>query len=173
MSKRTLILAAACLFLVSSPAWSADVVKIGYVNMQKALENSAAGREATKKLNDVWEGYKDQLETEKKALETLKEEIDKQAMLWNEKTRREKETEMRRLERDYARLLKDTKDEITGREAELSATIGKEILRLIEEIGREGGYTIVLEKTSSAILYAPNSIDITDQVIKAYDAQKQ
>jgi outer membrane protein len=149
------------------------VIKLGYVNMQRALENSAAGQEATRKLNEIWDEYKVRIKSEKDRLEAMKEEIDKQSLLWNEETRREKENQLRQLEKDYSRLLNDTQDEIKRKEAELSESIGKDILKIIEEIGRSEGYTIILEKKSSAILYAPSSIDLTDQVIKAYDAQIQ
>jgi outer membrane protein len=164
---------AAFILLLSLNVGATDVIKLGYVNMQRALENSAAGQEATRKLNEIWDEYKVRIKSEKDRLEAMKEEIDKQSLLWNEETRREKENQLRQLEKDYSRLLNDTQDEIKRKEAELSESIGKDILKIIEEIGRSEGYTIILEKKSSAILYAPSSIDLTDQVIKAYDAQIQ
>lgn len=161
------------LLIFISIAAAQDSVKIGYVDMQKAMENSAAGQEATKKLNDTLDGYKSEIQTDKEKIEALKAEIDKQSLLWNEKTRRDKEDELRLMERDYNRMLKDVQDEMKRQESGLSEIILKEILQVIEEIGESEGYTVILEKKSSAILYAPSTINITDQVIKAYDAKKQ
>lgn len=159
--------------VAASPAGAENKVVIGYVNMQRALENSAAGQEATKNLNDLWENYKVSIQAEKEKIETLKAEIDKQSLLWNQKTLREKEDELRLLERDYNRLLKDIQDEIKRKESNFSESISKSILKIINDIGESEGYTIILEKKSSAILYAPDSIDITDKVIKTFDSQKQ
>jgi outer membrane protein len=38
-------------------------------------------------------------------------------------------------------------------------------------VGKNKGYTLVLEKTESSIVYADESIDMTDEVIKAFDQQ--
>jgi outer membrane protein len=169
-------LAAAVLTLLMAPAFpstAAEAVKIGYVNMQRALENSAAGQQATKKLSDIWDKSKSELQKNKDRIEAFRAEIDKQSLLWNEKTKREKDDELRRMERDYNRLLKDVQDELKAKETEFSEGIGKDLLRIIEDIGKAEGYTIILEKKSSAVLYAPASIDLTDRVIKQYDSLKQ
>jgi outer membrane protein len=157
--------------LVAPPA-SADT-KIGYVNMQRALETCAAGQQATKKLSELWEKSKTDIQSTKDKLDAITTEIDKQSMLWNDKTRRDKEDEKRRLERDYQRLLKDTQDELKGKEAEFSETITRDLFRIIEEIGKKEDFTVILEKKASAIMYAPASIELTDRIIKLYDAQKQ
>lgn len=171
---RRFFAAVACLLALALAATvSAAEVKVGYVNMQRALENSAAGQAAARKLSELWEKYKAEITADKEKMEQLKAEIDKQSLLWNEKTRRDKEDELRRMERDYQRMLKDVQDEIKARESEFSETISKEILKVVEEIGKADGYTVILEKKSSAILYAPPTADLTDRVIKAYDAQKQ
>ncbi len=170
------LLAAAALALVAvaaRPAAAAETVKIGYVSMQRALENSAAGQQATKKLSDLWDKSKGELQRNKDKIEAFRAEIDKQSLLWNEKTKREKDDELRRMERDYNRLLKDVQDEIKAKETEFSEGIGKDLLRIVEDIGKAEGFTIILEKKSSAILYAPASIDLTDRVIKQYDSLKQ
>jgi Skp family chaperone for outer membrane proteins len=44
---------------------------------------------------------------------------------------------------------------------------------VIQKIGADEGYTVILEKNESIVLYVAKSIDITDRVIKAYDAQKK
>jgi outer membrane protein len=45
--------------------------------------------------------------------------------------------------------------------------------KVIQKLGAEEGYTVILEKNESIVLFASKSTDITDQVIKVYDAQKK
>jgi Skp family chaperone for outer membrane proteins len=40
-------------------------------------------------------------------------------------------------------------------------------------VATDEGYTLILEKNENIVLFNSKSIDITDQVIKAYDAQKK
>jgi len=44
---------------------------------------------------------------------------------------------------------------------------------VIQKVGADEGYTFILEKNENIVLYISKTIDITDRVIKAYDAQKK
>lgn len=47
----------------------------------------------------------------------------------------------------------------------------REIRELIEKIGEEEGYTLIIEK--GMVLYSNKGIDSTDSVLKKYDAFKK
>jgi outer membrane protein len=163
--------AVACVVLAAGTAPAQEVVKLAYVDMQKALNESRAGKKALGELQKLMEERKTGLQRQKEALEKKKDELDKQGLLLNEDTRKTRENEVRTLERDYSRTLSDLKDEFGRREGEFTDGIRKDLLKVIEKIGREGGYTLVLEKQYSAVLYAPPSIDLTETLIKRYDAE--
>ena len=44
---------------------------------------------------------------------------------------------------------------------------------MIKKLGEDEGYTLVLEKNESIVLFASKTIDVTDRVIKVFDAQKK
>jgi len=161
----------ATLFLCSA-ASAQESVKIGFVDMQRALNESREGKKALDSLKQLMERKKAELQKEKDFVEKKKEELDKQGLLLNEATRREREDEIRRLERDHTRKLSDTKDELAREETKFTAKIRTDLLQIVEEIGKQEGYTMVLEKQFSAILYAPEKVDLTDAVIERYDAWK-
>jgi len=173
MRMKATIAAAAIAFgtlVAAGPAPAEEPVKIAYVDMQKALNESRAGKKALGELQKLMEERKSGLQKQKEALEKKKDELDKQGLLLNEETRKGRESEIRTLERDYSRTLSDLKEEFGRRENEFTDGIRKDLLKVIEKIGKEGGYTLVLEKQYSAILYAPASIDLTETLIKRYDA---
>ena len=174
MRMKSTIAAAAIAFgtlVAAGPAPAEEPVKIAYVDMQKALNESRAGKKALGELQKLMEERKAGLQRQKDAIEKKKEELDKQGLLLNEETRKNRENEIRTLERDYSRTLSDLKDEFGRREGEYTDGIRKDLLKVMEKIGKEGGYTLVLEKQYSAILYAPASIDLTETLIKRYDAE--
>jgi outer membrane protein len=173
MRKITTIAAAAVagVLLAAGVASAQDAVKVAYVDMQRALNESKAGKKALGELQKLMEERKAGLQKQKEALEKKKDELDKQGLLLNEETRKSRETEIRTLERDYSRTLSDLKDEFGRREGEFTDGIRKDLLKVIEKIGKEGNYTLVLEKQYSAVLYAPPSIDLTEALIKRYDAE--
>ncbi|HWR97825.1 MAG TPA: OmpH family outer membrane protein [Candidatus Methanoperedens sp.] len=170
--KITLAAAAAALgaLLCAGSAPAQEPVKIAFVDMQRALNESKAGKKALGELQKLMEERKSGLQKQKEALEKKKDELDKQGLLLNEETRKGREMEIRTLERDYSRTLSDLKEEFGRRESEYTDGIRKDLLKVIEKIGKEGGFTLVLEKQYSAVLYAPASIDLTETLIKRYDA---
>jgi len=163
--------AALCVLLAAGTAPAQDATKLAFVDMQKALNESKSGKKALGELQKLMEDRKGGLQKQKEAIEKKKDELDKQGLLLNEETRKGRETEIRTLERDYSRTLSDLKEEFGRRESEFTDGIRKELLKVIEKIGKEGGYTLVLEKQYSAILYAPATIDLTELLIKRYDAE--
>jgi outer membrane protein len=164
--------AALCVLLAAGAAPAQEsTTKLAFVDMQKALNESKAGKKALGELQKLMEERKSGLQKQKEAIEKKKDELDKQGLLLNEDTRKSRETEIRTLERDYSRTLSDLKEEFGRRESEFTDGIRKDLLKVIEKIGKEGGYTLVLEKQYSAILYAPTNIDLTEQLIKRYDAE--
>jgi Skp family chaperone for outer membrane proteins len=44
---------------------------------------------------------------------------------------------------------------------------------VIQKLGADEGYTLILERNENIVLYVSKALDITDRVIKAYDAQKK
>ncbi|MGA2192870.1 MAG: OmpH family outer membrane protein [Nitrospirota bacterium] len=46
-----------------------------------------------------------------------------------------------------------------------------EVQAVIGKFGKEEGYTLILER--SVVLYAPEAVDVTDRVIKAYDETRK
>ena len=171
LSARIASAAAICVLLTAVAAPAQETVKLAFVDMQKALNDSKSGKIALGELQKLMEERKNSLQKQKEALEKKKDELDKQSLLLNEDTRKSRESEIRTLERDYTRTLSDLKEEFGRRESEYTDGIRKDLLKVIEKIGKEGGFTLVLEKQYSAILYAPATIDLTETLIKRYDAE--
>ena len=162
---------ALCVLLAAGAATAQEPVKLAYVDMQKALNESKSGKKALGELQKLMEERKTGLQRQKENIEKKKDELDKQGLLLNEETRKSRENEIRSLERDYSRTLSDLKEEFGRRESEFTDGIRKDLLKVIEKIGKEGAYTLVLERQYSAILYAPATIDLTEMLIKRYDTE--
>jgi Skp family chaperone for outer membrane proteins len=47
------------------------------------------------------------------------------------------------------------------------------LLKMIQKVGADEGYTFILEKNENIVLFASKTIDLTDRVIKLFDAQKK
>jgi outer membrane protein len=159
---------AACLAvsLTTAPAFAADL-RIAYVDMEKAFSTSAAGKAAKAKFTRKLDDLTRRIETRETELKQLQDSLEKAAATLSEDTRKDRELAYQNKYRDYQRLVKDSQDDLRREDAELTNRILKSLLEVVEQVGKSGNYTLVLEKKS--VLYAADQIDITDQVVAAMD----
>jgi len=171
MKRATLILSAFLLFAFS-PAVRAEM-KIGYVDLQAALNKSKAGQAANAKLNEIVAARQKKITEAEVEIKTLQEEIKKQRHLMTEDAVRAKEEEIERKLRDYKRLVTDSQDEIKKREQKLVSGILDELHAVVKKLGKQEGYAAIFEQNASRMLYADEAIDLTDRVVEMYDLQKK
>ncbi|MBI3593291.1 MAG: OmpH family outer membrane protein [Nitrospirae bacterium] len=160
------------LFIVSSGMASVAlaVEKIGYVDVDKAANESEEGKKAVANLKDFMSS-KQALITEKgKALEKMKADLEKQGAIISPDAKRSKIEEIERSEREFQRIVSDINIELEKKRRELTESIYKEIIDVIEKTGQEGKYSVIL--TGQSLLYVDKSLDITDTIIKKYNEIK-
>jgi len=71
--------------------------------------------------------------------------------------------------RELEFLLKDSNEEMRRAQEKEQKRILKELENVIEKIGSEGNYIMILEKRAGGVLYWNKTYDLTDEVVKAYD----
>ncbi|PLY08305.1 MAG: hypothetical protein C0624_03025 [Desulfuromonas sp.] len=166
---KKLILLIAALLFVATPALAQ---KIGFVDLQKALNMSTAGQKAKDEISAKFKGYQDEINKRQDELKKLKEDLEKQAILLSEDARAQKERDFQRKVKDFQRFAKDVEEELQQKDAYHTRQILEELGGIIADLGKKGGYTMILEKTESSVLYGDASVDLTDQVIEVLNAKK-
>lgn len=148
-------------------------IKIGIVDLQRALNESAAGKKAKDQFKIEFDRMQGSLKGEKDRLDKMKEDLDKQSAVLKADDRKAKADEFERRQRDLRRKLEDSDAELRKKDQELTGEILKDLATVIQEIGQRDNYTVVLENSSSSVLYGAKSIDMTDEVIRTFDARKK
>ncbi|MEW6416909.1 MAG: OmpH family outer membrane protein [Nitrospirota bacterium] len=163
-----ILLFALCILPFSS--FAADIIKFGSMDLQKALNESEAGKKAKSDLETLIKSKESIINEKSKVVEKLRGELEKQSSVLSAEARKSKEDELEKLLREYQRAVQDSQAEIKKKEGELTETIIKELREIVEKIGEEEGYTLIVEK--GLVLYSNKGIDLTDTVIKKYNESK-
>ena len=166
--KKLMLFVLIFLGLAAAPV-AAQESKIGYVDLQKALNMSEAGQAAKEEIKKKVESYDAEVKAKQEELKKLKADLEKQAMLLSEDARSTKEREYQQKVKDYQRFTKDIQEELQQEDADFTRQIIEELLKVVQELGKQQGYTVILEKTESAMLYGDESADLTDELIKAFN----
>ena len=147
----------------------AVAIKVGYVDLQQALNSSSAGEKAKDSFKAEVERMEQVLEKRRATVEKLKGELEKKALLLRDDERVALQRDYRQELRDFERLYKDSQEELKIRDRELTARILVELRQIVNAIGEQGDYSVILEGNNTVVLYGSKSIDLTEAVIKAYN----
>ena len=167
-----LALTAAVVLAGGSPAWAqSPMAKIAFIDVQRVLVRSAAGVAAREQLEREKAGMQQKVDAKRKELETLRDELEKKGPLMTADARRDKQDAFERQRRDAARLADDLQKELEKKEQQLLQRVLQDLSGIIEKVGRERGFVLVVEKRGAAVLYGAPEADLTDEIIRAYDQQ--
>lgn len=152
-----------------SKASAAEALKVGIVDLFRALNESEAGKKAKTDLEVMIKSKQTVIDEKGKKLEALKVDLEKQAAIISAEARKSKEEELERLARDFQRVVADSQAEVKKKEGELTGGIIKDLRDVINKIAQEEGYSLILERAEGLVLYAVKPLDITDKVIKRHN----
>lgn len=160
----TLIVAG--LLLAGTPA-SAEST-FAYVDVPRALSSSEASKKATAILQKKLEEKQREVDQMKEELKSMREDLDKRSAVLNSDARSELASKIRRKFRDLQRLLEENQAALDQENSQWTKRMNKELQEVVEEIGRERGFTMVFSKTPM-LIYVNTSIDITNEVLTRFN----
>ena len=163
-------------FLVAAAvlAGSAEAAgsKIAFVDVQKVLVRSVAGVGAREQLEREKTTMQKDVDTRRAEVEKLRDDLEKKGLVLSADSKREKEETLQRKVRDLRRVVDDFQKELEKKEQGLTQRILQELSGVIEQLGKERGYLLILEKRGASVIYGDAEADITEEIIKTYDQMK-
>ncbi|MBS1970568.1 MAG: OmpH family outer membrane protein [Bdellovibrionales bacterium] len=162
--------------LIASLVMAASLVhaaeaKIGFVDMQKAIQSTAAGKKAKSELEGEFNKKKKELEKKEADLKKMGEDLERKKSVLSEEVLSKKQAEFQEEMMKYRDVVGKSQLEIQKKERDLTAPILEKMKKTIEKVAKEKGYSMILEN-SQMVLFATADSDLTDEVIKAYEKEK-
>jgi outer membrane protein len=155
--------------LGSSMGFCADVAKIGTINFQKIFESSTAGKTAKEEITREGQRMEAELKKEGDEIKSIQEMLERDAGVLSKEARDEKKWQLSRKLEDAKALKRKYDRQIQEFQMEHVNQIKKDVFDIIQEYGKKEGYLLILE--TIGVIYAPDSLDVTDQIIKIYNTQ--
>jgi len=161
--------AAAILLAAWAAPEAAQGLKLGVVDVQQVLNNSQRGSAVRQRLDQERTGRQKDLDAKQQELVKLQQDLEKQSAVLSEQAKREKRETLERRVRDVRRMAEDANRELEKRIREAEVEITREIFAVIQEYGRDQGYSVILERSN--IVFAAQAVDVTAEIIKRFDAK--
>ena len=134
---------------------------------------SKEGRKIFQFLKEKKTSMQKKLDEKQAELLLIKEQLEKQNMMLSMDAKEDKRKEWERKGRELKYFLDDLNEEMRKAEGEAKKKILKELEVIVNRIGREGKYHLILERVTGGVVYFSGVIDITGDVIKEYDKTRK
>jgi outer membrane protein len=160
---RTFILSVLLVFCLAATA-SAEI-KIGFVDMKGVIAKSESGSKAMEQLKSQFKDMKDNLDAQKKSLDALKDELQKQSMMLSQEAKLDKEAQYKRKVRDFQDMGQNYQRKLQQAEQSLSKPIIDKLLAVVQDYGKKNGFTAIFDKQASGLVFHQDSVDVTNAII--------
>ncbi|HUB07403.1 MAG TPA: OmpH family outer membrane protein [Myxococcales bacterium] len=169
MNRRVLLpLLAFSATLFSFPAVAET--KVAVVDLQRALNEVADGRAAKAKLKKEFDVRQKELDDKQEELKKMQADLQAKGDAMSEDARHKAQQDMDQKLMDVSRLYAQLQKELTQKEHDATKGIFAKMVTIVKGIAEKEGVAMVFEKTDSGLFYAQPSLDLTNELIRTYNA---
>jgi len=157
------------LAILMPSAFAYSQTRIGVVNAQEVIEDSKRGAQIQKELSALQKSKAAAMQVLQEDVKRLEKDLLSPAL--NAETREDKSEQLEQKRKTLQRTYEDAQRELQRETQEKLLELEKEIMPLIAQYGKAGGFAVIYDRARSGIVYFDEAIDITEDIIRAMDAQ--
>jgi len=155
--------------LVALPASAQSAQKVGVIEVQRIVQDSAVGKESLARIQKVSTAKQEDLTKRQTELRDLEKRIQEQGKSLSEEAMEKLQKDYQQKALDLKRFQDDAQRELEELQRRELTDLEKKVLPVIEAVSKELGYTLVSNKFQSGLLYADDAVDLTAAVIQKFN----
>ncbi len=167
---KNILVALAMVFVV--PSAFADEAKMGFINVEKAVDGTTDGKKANDELQKVFKARQDELRKKEDDLKTKRDDLQKKEAVLSDQVKLRKQMELEKEIVEFQKQGMGYQQEIQKKEFEMKKPILDAIQKVIEDIAKKDNFTMILN-AKQGVVWAKNEIDITQRVVEEYEKTKK
>jgi outer membrane protein len=163
-------LTALVLALAAAPAARAEL-KLGYVDFQRAIKEVEEGKVTGATLKKYADEKQKELNGRSDEVKRLQDELQKQAQILTPEARTAKVAEVERKMMEAQEIYMRLQQDLSAREREAMRPLSDKLIAVAREIAEADGFTMIFDRDSAGLVFAPASLDLTNELIRKYNAK--
>ena len=164
------LFAAFCMPLLGIAQTAAQApAKLAWINLEQAIFSCDEGKKEFAEVQKFVDAKNTELENLRKEAESLRNQLNVQGSKLTDEARSDLENQIDAKDTNLQRFQQDTQKEIDNRRVRATNYIGKRLLPVVEKVAKEKGLSAVLYFSSSRDAWVDPSLNITEEIVKAYN----
>jgi len=168
--KKRLTTVALLSVLMAVPLLAHAQSKIGVINMNGAIANTAEGKKAIADLQKKYQPRQQELERLQQEIQGIQDQLSKQAATLSDEEQRRLGRDLEDKQKILKRSSDDDQTDFAADRDEAVRRIGQKMVRVITDYAQQNGLVLVIDGAQVPIYYAAKDVDITPEIVKRYDA---
>ena len=166
---KVIVVLAAVTLLVCGIGATDERLKIGVFDADRAVSSTKEGRAAREELDRKVRAAQAQLAPLGERFEEMRKELEAKKFVLSEEARYQKQLDLAELRNQIENKQKEMEGQLKVDHERLLAPLRQQLTEIVEEFGRDEGFSIILLRNTPYVAYAREALDITDQIIERID----
>lgn len=152
---------------------AAAASKVGIINLQGAIVNTAEGKQASSELQSQFAPRQAELQQLQKQIQDIQSRIQTGQTTLSEAELVRLSDEAQRDQRTLQRKQQDAQADFNDAQQDAINRIGRKMMTILDKYAKDHGYSLILDTSSqqTPVVYASNQVDITQDIVHLYDQQ--
>jgi outer membrane protein len=165
----TIVALGALALLVVGTAAQDEPIKIGIVDLQQAVSSTDEGkvareemarkqREAEAMMAPLYERYK-----------SLEDDLKAKKFVLSDESLFQKQLDLAEVRNQIENKIKEIEGQLKVDQARIQEPLVTKLRTIINETGRDEGFTMIMQRGGAGLIYTREALDITDLIISKYN----
>jgi outer membrane protein len=150
--------------MVTADAAAPGPAKIGFVDLERTLLETPAGKRASTKFEQSLKGKQNELDKKRKDLEKFKAEFEKQRSMLKPDVIAKREQEFNERTMELQSYFMKLQNDLATERAQLIQEVLKQAGPVIKQVAQEQNFSLIVDR--AAVIWASDALDITAEINK-------
>jgi outer membrane protein len=171
-ASRTLLAIGLLAVLVGATGADDEPMRIAVVDVNQALNSTDEGKAAREELARKQREAEARVQPRIERFKELQEELKSKKFVLSEEALYQRQLDLIELKNEIESEMKELEGKFKVDEERIVGPLRKKMIDVVQAIGREQGFTLIVERASPGLLYSREALDITDAVIEQFNKKK-
>ena len=166
---KAIVALAALALLVMGTAAQDEPIKIGIVDLEQAISSTDEGKAAREELARKQREAEAQLAPMYERYRTLEDDLNAKKFVLSDEALFERQLDLAELRNQIENKLKEIEGQLKVDKFRIQEPLLSKLRDIINQTGREEGFTMILQRGAAGVIYTREALDITDMIIAKYN----
>jgi Skp family chaperone for outer membrane proteins len=162
----------ALVLLFPMAALAQGVHKVGTLSVLRAIGECVEGKAAMGEFQKKVDAKQEELQRKNGEIQGLQKQLQDQQRTLNDESKAALSKTIETRNTELQRATEDARKEFTDMQNEIFNQIGRKLMPVLQQYAKENNFAVIVDSSSQTtqLVYADPAIDITDDLIKRFDA---